>query len=150
MARYLDSFKPWLAFHWSLRKDFELLLYQLKLVVPENKLDEFIDSLRFLSKGIREEEGCLDFSLYRDLEKKDAYRVSGEWKTQQDMEAHFKRENYSVLIGASRVLGQDFEMSIAETREKGNYQFAQEKIFLPSGKGKILDTKSQPGKAGNE
>ena len=114
--------------------------YQLKLVLPEKKLDEFIDTLRFLSSGIRQEQGCLDFSLYRDLEKKDAYRVLGEWKTRQAMEAHFKREKFSVLIGATRVLGSDFEMSIGETLEKGSYQFVQEKISLHPGKGKILDT----------
>ena len=114
--------------------------YQLTLVVPENKLDEFIGSLRFLSSEIRKEQGCLDFSLCKDLEKKDAYRVLGEWKTRQAMEAHFKREKFSVLIGATRVLGSDFEMSIGETLEKGSYQFVQEKISLHPGKGKILDT----------
>ena len=114
--------------------------YQLKLVVAEKKLDEFIDSLRFLSSGIREEQGCLDFSLNRDFEKKNAYRVFGEWKTRQAMEAHFKREKFSVLIGAAGVLGEDFEMSIGETLEKGSYQFAQEKISLHPGKGKMLDT----------
>ena len=107
-----------------------MFLYQLTLVVAEKKFDEFIESLNFLSSGIREEEGCLDFSLYRDLEKKDAYRVSGEWKTRQAMEAHFKREKFSVLIGAARVLGEDFEMSIGETLEKGSYQFAKEKISI--------------------
>ena len=114
--------------------------YQLKLVVAENKLDELIDSLRNLSCGIREEQGCLDFSLYRDLEKNDSYRVSGEWKTRQAMEAHFRREKFSVLIGAARVLGEDFEMSIGETLEKGSYQFAQKKISLHPEKGKMLDT----------
>jgi len=117
-----------------------LFSYQLKLVVAENKLDELIDSLRNLSSGIREEQGCLDFSLYRDLEKKDSYRVSGEWKTRQAMEAHFRREKFSVLIGAARVLGEDFEMSIGETLEKGSYQFAQKKISLHPEKGKMLDT----------
>jgi quinol monooxygenase YgiN len=112
----------------------------LKLSVAEKKLDEFIDSLRFLSSGIREEQGCLGFSLYRDLEKKNAYRVLGEWKTRQAMEAHFKGEKFSVLIGATRVLGKDFEMSIGETLEKGSYQFVQEKISLDPGKGKMLDT----------
>jgi quinol monooxygenase YgiN len=125
-----------------MKKDFELFNYQLKLVVAENKLDEFIDSLRFLSNGIREEQGCLDFSLYRDLEKKNAYCVFGQWKTGQIMEGHFKREKFSVLIGACRVLGKDFEMSIGETLKKGNYQFAKEKISLHPGKGKMLDTKS--------
>jgi quinol monooxygenase YgiN len=101
-----------------------MLLYQLKIVVPEKKLDEFIDSLRFLSNEIREEEGCLDFSLYRDLEKQNAYSVLGKWKTRQAMEGHFKREKFPVLMGAARVLGEDFEMSFAETLEKGSYQFA--------------------------
>ena len=115
--------------------------YQLKLVVAGNKLDEFVDALRFLSSKIREEGGCFDFSLYRDLEKKDAYRVLGEWKTRQGMEAHFKGEKFSLLIGAARVLGNDFEMSIAQTLEKGGYQFVQEKVSRLPKKGKMLETK---------
>jgi quinol monooxygenase YgiN len=119
-----------------------MFLYQLKIVVLENKLDEFIGSLRFLSSEIRKEQGCLDFRFYRDFEKKEAYRVLAEWKTRQAMEAHFKREKFCVLIGAARVLGEDFEMSIDETLEKGTYQFAQEKIFLHPGNGEILVTNS--------
>ena len=114
--------------------------YQLKLVVPENKLDEFIDSLRFLVRGIRNEQGCLDFSLYRDFQNKNAYRVQGEWKTRQAMEAHFKQDKFAVLIGAARVLGEDFEMSIGQTLEKGRYQFAQEKIALDPVEGHQRDT----------
>jgi len=115
------------------------LLYQLTIVVSEKKLDEFIGSLRHLSSEIREEQGCLDFSLYRDLEKKDAYRVSGEWETRQAMEAHFKRENFSVLIGAAGVLAECFEMSIGETLGNGGYRFAKEKISLHPEKDKMLD-----------
>ena len=118
-----------------------MLSYQLKIVVPEKKLDEFIDSLRFLSSAIRKEEGCLDFSLHSDLEKQNTYYVLGKWNTRQAMEAHFKREKFPVLMGAARVLGEDFEMSIGETLEKGSYQFAQEKTSLHSGKGKIQKIK---------
>ena len=107
-----------------------MFFYQLTLVVSEDKRDEFIDSLRFLSREIQEEHGCLDFGLYRNLAQKRAYRISGEWKTRQDMEAHFKREQFTVLIGAARVLGEDFEMSIGETLDKGGYPFAKEKICL--------------------
>jgi hypothetical protein len=59
--------------------------------------------------------------LYSDLEKQNAYSVFGKWKTRQAMEAHFKREKFPVLMGAARVLGEDFEMSIGETLEKGSY-----------------------------
>ena len=107
-----------------------MFLYQLTLVVPEIKFDEFKESALFLSSRIREEEGCLDLSLYRDLEKNEVYRVVGEWKTRQTMEAHFKRENFSVLIGAARVLGENLKMSIDENLEKGSYRFAQMKISM--------------------
>ena len=106
------------AYHLSLKKDFEMFLYQLKIVVAEKKRDEFIDSLRFLSNEIREEQGCLDFSLYRDLEKKNAYSVLGKWKMRQAMEDHFKQEKFPVLMGAARVLGEDFEMSIPKFWKK--------------------------------
>jgi len=107
-----------------------LYRYHLKLLIAENKRDEFVDSLRFLSGGIRAEDNCLDFSLYRDIQGKDAYIVLAEWKTRQAMEAHFKHNNFSVLIGAAKVLGKDFEISIDETLEKGSFRFAREKIKL--------------------
>ena len=135
----IESIKTAVSLLFISEKGFELFLYQLTLVVSEKKLDEFMDSLRHLSSEIRKEQGCLDFSLYGDLEKKDAYRVSGEWKTRQAMEAHFKRENFSVLIGAAGVLAECFAMSIDETLEKGGSQFAKKKISLHPEKDKMLD-----------
>ena len=119
-----------------------MVTYQLRLVISEKKFDEFIESLLSLSSGIRKEEGCLDFSLYRDLEKKDAYRVLGEWKTRQANEKHFKRKLFPVLIGAAKVLGKDFEISIGETLQKGSFQLAREKITLHPKKGKMADKTS--------
>ena len=105
-----------------------MLVYQLKIAVAKQKWDEFIDTLQSLAGDIRKEEGCLEFGFYPDLQKKEVYRVFGEWQTRQAMEAHFRGEKFSVLIGAARVLGQDFEMSISQTLEKGSYPFAKEKI----------------------
>ena len=124
-------------------KGLQLFSYQLTLVIEEKMRDEFTNALRFLSSGIRNEKGCLDFRLCSYLDKKDTYCVLGEWKTRQAMETHFSRENFSVLIGAAMVLGKDFEMRIGETLEKGAYQFAKKKIVLHQGKGSIQDTKAQ-------
>lgn len=117
-------------------EEFELAFYQLRIVVPENKFDEFIESLLSLSCGIRKEQGCLDFSLYRNLEKQDVYSVIGKWKTRQAMEKHFNQKFFPVLIGAARVLGEDFEMNISETLEKGSYHLAKKKMTLHPKKGK--------------
>jgi quinol monooxygenase YgiN len=113
-----------------------MAFYQLRIVVAENKFDELIESLFFLSNGIRREDGCLNFSLFRDLEKKDVYSVVGEWKTRRAMEKHFRQKLFPLLIGAAKVLSKDFEMKISETMEKGSYELAKKKITLHTKKSK--------------
>jgi quinol monooxygenase YgiN len=107
-----------------------MFFYQIKIVIKESKVDEFVESLRSLSSGFRKEKGCLDFSMYRHTEKENTFSVVGEWRTLQIMEKHFKNKKFEVLIGAARVLGDTFEMSTGETSEKGGFQLAREKISL--------------------
>ena len=91
--------------------------YQIKIVVKQYKTDEFVKSMRSFARKIRKEKGCLGYSVYRDSEKENTYSVVGEWKTRPAMEKHFKTQNFEVSIGAARVLGETFEMKIAEVLE---------------------------------
>ena len=96
--------------------------YQAKIVVKEHKTDEFIGCMRSLLPGFRKEKGCLEYSLYRDIEKENTYSVVGEWKTRKAMEKHFQTRDFEVLIGAARVLGDAFEINITEVKERGGYK----------------------------
>jgi quinol monooxygenase YgiN len=91
-----------------------LFFYQIKIVIKPYKTDEFVESMRSFARKIRKEKGCLAYSLYRDSEKENTFSVAGEWQTRPAMEKHFKSENFEVLIGAARVLGEKFEMMMAE------------------------------------
>jgi quinol monooxygenase YgiN len=97
-------------------------LYQIKIVIQEYKTDEFIDSLRSLVSGFRKEKGCLSYILYRDSEKENTFSVIGEWKTRNAMQKHFLTPKFEVLIGAARVLGETFEMSMAEVLESEGFE----------------------------
>jgi hypothetical protein len=44
------------------------------------------------------------------------------------MEKHFKTQNFELIIGAARVLGETFEMNIAEVLESGDFKLAREQI----------------------
>jgi quinol monooxygenase YgiN len=103
-------------------------LYQIKIVIQEYKIDEFVDSLRSLVSGFRKEKGCLGYSVYRDSEKDNTFSVMGMWRTRPAMEKHFKTQNFEVLIGAARVLGETFEMNIAEVLETGGFKLAREQV----------------------
>jgi quinol monooxygenase YgiN len=105
-----------------------LHFYQIKIVIKRYKTDEFVESMRSFSHRIRNEKGCLAHSLYRDFEKENTYCVVGEWKTRQAMEKHFKTQNFEVLIGAARVLGETFDMNIAEVLETDGFKLAREQI----------------------
>ena len=102
--------------------------FQIKIVIKQFKTDEFVQSMRSFSRKIRKEKGCLGYSVYRDFEKENTYSLIGEWRTRQAMEKHFKTLNFEVLIGAARVLGETFEMNIAEVLETGGFMLAREQI----------------------
>jgi quinol monooxygenase YgiN len=92
-------------------------LYQIKIVIQEYKIDEFVDSLRSLVSGFRKEKGCLDSSVYQDFDEEHAFCIVAEWETDEAMQKHFLTQKFEVLIGAARVLGETFEMNIAESRK---------------------------------
>ena len=91
-----------------------MLFYQMKIVVKQYKTEEFVKSMRSFSRKIRKEKGCLGYSVYRDSDKENTFSVIGKWRTRQAMEKHFKTQNFEVLIGAARVLGETFEIIIAD------------------------------------
>ena len=112
-----------------------MLAYRLKIEVKPYKPDEFINSMRSLSRSIRRQKGCLDFSVYRDSDKENTYIVVGEWKTRQAMEKHFQTREFELLIGAAKVLGQSFAMNIAEVSKTGGFELAREQIASQQRKG---------------
>ena len=99
-------------------------LYQIKIVIQEYKIDEFVDSLRSLVSGFRKENGCLDCSVYQDLDEEHAYCIVAEWETDEAMQQHFLTQKFEVLIGAARVLGETFEMMMAEVLEPGGFELS--------------------------
>jgi quinol monooxygenase YgiN len=97
-------------------------LYQMKIVIQEYKIDEFVDFLHSLLSGLNKEKGCVDCSVYKDLDEQHAYCIVAEWETHEAMQEHFRTQRFQVLIGAARVLGETFGMIIAEVLEAGGFE----------------------------
>ena len=97
-------------------------LYQIKIIIQKYKIDEFADSLGTLMSGFREDKGCLDYSVYQNCDAEHAFCIVAEWETNAAMQKHFKTQKFEVLIGAARVLGDTFEMSMAKVLESGSYE----------------------------
>jgi quinol monooxygenase YgiN len=102
-------------------------LYQIKIVIQKYKIDEFVDSLGTLMSGFREDKGCLDYSIYQNCDEEHAFCIVAEWETNAAMQKHFKTQKFEVLIGAARVLGETFEMSMAKVLESGSFELVSYK-----------------------
>lgn len=105
-----------------------MLIYQVKIEIKPHKPDEFVSSILSFLRTIRKAKGCLDFSVYRDSEKENTFIVVGEWKTRQAMEKHFQAQEFELLLGAARVLGETFAMNIAEVLKTGGIELARKQI----------------------
>ena len=107
-----------------------MFYYMIKIATRQYKADEFVEGVLSVLSKIRKEKGCVGCKVYRDSEKRNAYILVGEWNTRRAMERHFRARNFEVLIGAARVLGEAFEMNIAEVFETGGFELTEAQIAL--------------------
>ena len=113
----------------------ELPFCILRFVIKQYKSDEFTKSLYSFASKARVQKGCLGFNLYQDSEKKNNYSLIGEWKTKKAMEKYFQSNEYVLLLGAARVLGETFEINITKDGETGDIGLAREQIASKQRKG---------------
>ena len=116
-----------------------MLIYQLKIEIKPYKPDEFVNSMRSFLPKICKQKGCLDFRVYQDSDNENTYIVVGEWQTRQAMEKHFQTHEFELLIGAARVLGETFEMNMAEVSKTGGFELAKEQMSLQQRKSAETD-----------
>jgi len=73
-------------------------------VRPENR-KELCLTISPLLNLIRQEEGCWSYRFYRESEDKNAFVLIGEWKTRDAWNHHLQSDNFAILIGSLRLLG---------------------------------------------
>ncbi len=105
-----------------------MFLCQMRTGVKPYKSDEFVSSIHSCLPGIRRQSGCLGCGLYQDSENENTYILVAEWKTHQAMQEHLQTNEFQVLIGAARVLGDTFEISMGEASKTGDYKSAGRQI----------------------
>ena len=62
--------------------------------------------------------------MYKDLNEEHAYCIFAEWETHEAMQKHFRTQKFEVLIGAAKILGETFEMMMAEILKTGDFKLA--------------------------
>ncbi len=93
---------------------------KIKIQALPSKLDELTRSCRLLIERDRRKAGCLDSRISRDVGDETILILEEAWENRPRLEAHFRSDHFSALIGAMKLLGEDFEIQIdADGRTEG-------------------------------
>ena len=79
----------------------------IEIRARNGKFQELYQTLQDLLPKIREEKGCLNCRIYRDVEDVEVLFLSAQWKSQTSLEHYMQSESASALLGAIDFLAEN-------------------------------------------
>jgi quinol monooxygenase YgiN len=73
-------------------------------VRPEHR-KELCLTISALLDLIRSEEGCRDYRFYGEVGDQNTFILIGEWETRDAWDHHLRSDNFGVLLGSLKLLG---------------------------------------------
>lgn len=74
--------------------------------MKQGKFEELYQTLEALLPMIRNEKGCLDCRIYRDVEDKDVLFLSARWDSRVSLEHYIRSQNGGAFLGAADLLSE--------------------------------------------
>ena len=74
-------------------------------VIPE-KQKELVQTLLPMIGLMEKVTGCLNYSLFHNIEDKNMMSLIEEWKTRRELDNHFRSEMFGILLGTKSLLSE--------------------------------------------
>ena len=93
----------------------------LKVQTRPGKKKEFLHMLKGfhssngLIQNLRHEKGCIQYSIRESVNSSDEFFIESKWSSLEELEAHFKSNDYNILLGAIRILCISSEMETSDS-----------------------------------
>lgn len=82
----------------------------IEMRARQDKFQELYQTLQALLPIIRDEKGCLDCRIYRDVEEEEVLFLSVHWESRAGLAHYMRSENGRVLLGAIDLLSEAAEV----------------------------------------
>ncbi len=85
-----------------------------------SKRNELLSAFRFMAEQARQEEGCVSYRLFQDIDNANGINLEEKWRDRSFMDNHFRSDIFSALLGAVTLLGETHEIRINDgSHEEG-------------------------------
>lgn len=89
-----------------------MILIVAKALVNEENLEVFRREALELVKNSREEDGCIEYSLYEDLERNSVLTFVEKWRDREAIEKHESTDFFKEKIGRLKEHSEEIEISL--------------------------------------
>jgi quinol monooxygenase YgiN len=77
---------------------------EAKMVVREDKREEFLQEAKALIEGTRNEEGYISYTLFESTENKNEFLMLEEWKDEEAVASHNGAPHFVAFVGKAKEL----------------------------------------------
>lgn len=75
-----------------------MILSTIRMVIPSPKRSEALKILGTMTAQTRDDIGCLECSIYEDLQEKNTLLFKEIWETEEDLAFHIRTDKYRDLL----------------------------------------------------
>jgi quinol monooxygenase YgiN len=83
-----------------------MLVFLMKVRTQSDKREEFLQTIRLLGGGVANENGLLSHDWYQAIEDWTSFILFERWASDDAMNEHHRSEQFRILLGAVRTLGE--------------------------------------------
>jgi quinol monooxygenase YgiN len=88
------------------------IISAIRTTVPPEHRKELCLTIGSLLGRIRSEDGCRTYRFYGEDGDQNSFILIGEWETRKAWDRHLNSDNFTVLVGSLRLLGNQPEVEV--------------------------------------
>ena len=77
-----------------------------------SKRKELLSACRMIASQTTAEDGCMDCRVFAESDTDSTFRIEQHWQHWGPMEAYFRSNHFTALLGAMKLLAIDYELII--------------------------------------
>jgi quinol monooxygenase YgiN len=102
-----------------------MIMASLRVVVPQERRNEILRTLRPLLGPTRVRQGCLDCRLYQDTEDENTYLFIQAWQSQATLESFIDSEEYRKILAVMDLAAQAPEVEFHTVSRTAGMEFVR-------------------------
>ncbi len=89
-----------------------MIIITMGMTALPEKQKELLQTLQAISVSTSKLKGCKNSHIFQDMENKSILSLIQEWETQEDLDNHFRSDEFSALLGTDNLLSKPFEFKL--------------------------------------